>query len=67
MILSLTRMVRGWSTPLGFDPPSYEMTAAGQNNDKAQLWMVTLRGKLTSVVQHDSTHWDNDWSDKDSD
>ena len=58
---------RGWSTPQGFDPPSYELAAAGQNNGQAELWAITLGGKLTSVVQHDNTHWDNQWSDKDSD
>ena len=43
------------------------MTAAGQNNNQARLWVITLRGTLTSVVQHDSSHWDNQWSDKDKD
>jgi hypothetical protein len=58
---------RGWSIPQGFDPRSYELTAAGQNNGKAQLWAITLGGKHTSAVQHDNSHWDNQWSDKDSD
>jgi hypothetical protein len=58
---------RGWSTPQGSDPRSYELTAAGQNNGQAQLWAITLGGALTSVVQHDSSHWDNQWSDKDKD
>jgi hypothetical protein len=58
---------RGWSTPQGFDPRSYELTAAGQNNGQARLWVITLGGKLTSVVQHDNSHWDNQWSDKDND
>jgi hypothetical protein len=59
---------RGWSTPgQGFAPRSYELTAAGQNNGKAQLWAITLGGKLTSVTQKEANHWNPDWSDKDSD
>jgi hypothetical protein len=59
---------RGWSTSgQGFDPRSYELTAAGQNNGVAQLWAITLGGKLTSVTQKENNHWNPDWSDKDSD
>ncbi|HKP02341.1 MAG TPA: hypothetical protein VJU77_03180 [Chthoniobacterales bacterium] len=57
---------RGWSTPQGFDPRGYELTAAGQNNGKAQIWAITLGGKLTSATQKEPTHW-NPWSDKDED
>ncbi|HWS53303.1 MAG TPA: hypothetical protein VN228_04230 [Pyrinomonadaceae bacterium] len=58
---------RGWSTPQGFDPRSYELTAAGQNNRVAQLWAITLGGKLTTVTQKENNHWNPDWSDKDDD
>jgi hypothetical protein len=59
---------RGWSTPgQGLDPRSYELTAAGQNNGVAQLWAITLGGKLTTVTQKENNHWNPDWSDKDSD
>lgn len=58
---------RGWYTPQGFDPPSYELTAAGQNNGVAQLWAITLGGKLTTVTQKENNHWNPIWSDKDDD
>jgi len=59
---------RGWETPgQGFDPPSYELAAAGQNNGVAQLWAITLGGKLTTVTQKENNHWNPDWSDKDDD
>ncbi|HEV2862585.1 MAG TPA: hypothetical protein VGX48_16345 [Pyrinomonadaceae bacterium] len=59
---------RGWETPgQGFDPPSYELAAAGQNNGVAQLWAITLGGKLTTVTQKENNHWNPNWSDKDDD
>jgi hypothetical protein len=59
---------RGWSTPAPeFEPRSYELTAAGQNNGVAQVWAVTLRGKLTTLTQKEDRHWNPDWSDRDSD
>ena len=59
---------RGWSTPgQDFSPPSYELTAAGQNNGVAQIWAITLGGKLTTCIQKENHHWNPDWSDKDSD
>jgi hypothetical protein len=59
---------RGWETPgQGFSPRSYELAAAGQNNGKAQLWAITLGGKLTTVTQKENNHWNPDWSDKDND
>lgn len=56
---------RGWSTPQGFDPRSYELTAAGQNNGVAQLWAITLGGTLTTVTQKENNHWNMQWSDTD--
>jgi hypothetical protein len=59
---------RGWDTPFAeLQSPSYELTAAGQNNGIAQLWAITLRGTLTTVTQKENIHWNPDWSDKDSD
>jgi hypothetical protein len=59
---------RGWSTASqGFEPRSFELTAAGQNNGVAQLWAVTLGGILTSVTQKEANHWNPDWSHKDED
>jgi hypothetical protein len=59
---------RGWSTPgQDFSPPSYELTAAGQNNGVAQIWAITVGGKLTTCIHKENNHWNPDWSDKDSD
>lgn len=59
---------RGWDTPFAeFQSPSYELTAAGQNNGTAQLWAITLRGTLTTITQKENTHWNPDWSDRDKD
>jgi hypothetical protein len=58
----------GWSQPgWAHAPLTYEMTAAGQNNGRARVWAVTLRGTLTSIAQRDATHWPEAWSDKDDD
>lgn len=58
----------GWSQPGWANaPPSYELTATGQNNGRAQIWAVTTRGTLTSIAQKDATHWPDAWSDKDDD
>lgn len=58
----------GWSQPGWANaPPSYEMTAAGQNNGRAQVWAVTTRGTLTSIAQQDPGRWPDSWSDKDDD
>lgn len=55
----------GWSAIGGSNAPrSYELTAAGQNNRRAQVWAITLGGKLTSMVQRDE-NWPTQWSDKD--
>lgn len=56
----------GWSQPSWLNAPySYELTAAAQNNGHAQVWALTLRHRLTSIVQRDATHWENAWSDHD--
>lgn len=57
----------GWS-PLNWmgAPHSYELTAAGQNNNCVQVWAVTLGGKLTSIAQTaPSCNWQQHWSDRD--
>jgi len=47
-------------------PHSYELTAAGQNNNCVQLWAITLRGKLTSIAQTaPACNWQPHWSDLD--
>ena len=56
----------GWSQLGGANAPqSYELTAAAQNNERAQVWAVTLGGKLTSIAQRDAEHWTGEWSHKD--
>ena len=56
----------GWSAP-GWNnaPLSYELTACGQNNGRAQIWAITLKGTLTSIVQRPDALWPNHWSDED--
>lgn len=57
----------GWS-PLNWlgAPHSYELTAAGQNNNCVQLWAITLMGKLTSIAQTaPACNWQPHWSDRD--
>jgi hypothetical protein len=56
----------GWSQPNWANaPPSFELTAAGQNNGKAQIWAITLQQKLTSITQLDGNRWPDRWSDYD--
>jgi hypothetical protein len=58
----------GWTQPGWANaPPSFELTAAGQNNGRAQLWAVTNRGTLTSIAQGDAGRWPDAWSHKDDD
>jgi hypothetical protein len=58
----------GWSQPnLANAPQSYELTAAGQNNGKAQIWAVTLKQNLTSIAELDGGRWPDRWSDYDKD
>jgi hypothetical protein len=57
----------GWS-PLNWmgAPHSYELTAAGQNNNCVQLWAISLQGKLTSIAQSaPACNWQTHWSDRD--
>src|SRR6185503_1477610 len=58
---------RGWQTPFEGEMRSYELTAAGQNNGVAQIWAVTLGGKLTTLTQKENNHWNPIWSDEDKD
>ena len=46
-------------------PKCFELTAAGQNNGKAQIWAVTLKQNLTSIAQLDGGRWPDRWSDYD--
>jgi hypothetical protein len=46
-------------------PQSYELTAAGQNDGRAQVWAITLGGKLTTIYQRDTTNWVGEWTHKD--
>ena len=56
----------GWSQPNWNNAPqSYELTACGQNNGRAQIWAITLKGTLTSIVQRQDALWPNHWSDED--
>lgn len=58
----------GWSQPNWANAPlSYELTAAGQNDGRAQVWAVTLRGTLTSIAEEAPGRWPSAWSDKDDD
>ena len=44
-------------------PPSYELTAAGQNNGCAQVWAISLRGDLYSIAQTGGgCSWDMTWT-----
>jgi len=56
----------GWSQPNWNNAPqSYELTACGQNNGRAQIWAITLKQTLTSIVQRPDALWPNHWSDED--
>lgn len=57
----------GWSHANWLGAPhSYELTAAGQNNNCVQVWAVTNMGKLTSIAQiAPSCNWQPRWSDLD--
>lgn len=56
----------GWSAPNWSNAPlSYELTACGQNNGRAQIWAITLKGTLTSIAQGGDGLWPNHWSDED--
>jgi len=55
-----------WSVPNWANAPlSYELTACGQNNGRAQIWAITLKQNLTSIAQRDDALWPNHWSDED--
>jgi hypothetical protein len=58
---------RGWQTPSEGEMRSFELTAAGQNNGVAQIWAITLGGKLTTLTQKENNHWNPTWSDADKD
>jgi hypothetical protein len=55
----------GWTKNWSNAPLSYELTACGQNNGRAQIWAITLKGTLTSIVQRPDGLWPNHWSDED--
>ena len=56
----------GWSAPNWNNaPPSYELTACAQNNNCAQIWAITMKQTLTSIVQRPDGLWPNHWSDED--
>lgn len=57
----------GWSPQHWAQAPEcYEITASGLNhNGLAQIWAVTLRQNLTSIVQRDANTWPTRWTDYD--
>jgi hypothetical protein len=57
----------GWSPANWLGAPhSFELTAAGQNNNCVQVWAVTLMGKLSSIAQRaPACNWQTRWSDLD--
>jgi hypothetical protein len=58
----------GWSAPNWANAPmSFELTAANQNNGKAQIWAVTLKQQLTSIAGLDGGRWPDRWTDYDKD
>jgi len=57
----------GWSQPNWNNAPmSYELTACGQNNGRAQIWAITLKQTLVSIVQRPDALWPNHWTGEDN-
>ena len=56
----------GWSAQhWNQAPESFELTGSGLNNGLAQIWAVTLKQNLTSIVQRDANTWPTRWTDYD--